>query len=122
METGDDYNPKTDDTQTDTNICKTDTQTERYQTINEQMETGENITRHTTVPHEHGDKTCTHSMERKQTAKQSRDMSPSDDVTADNGNVMDMEATKHPTETSPKKNKKQRIEKGSLAIEGQNTK
>jgi hypothetical protein len=111
-ETGDDYNPKTDDTQTEMTIYKIGMQTERYQTINEQMETGENITRHAIVPHEHGDKTRTHSTERKQTAKQSRDMSPSDDVTADNGNVIDMEATKHPTETSPKKRKeKKRIER-----------
>jgi hypothetical protein len=54
--------------------------------------------------------------------KQSRDVSPSDDVTADNGDMIDMEATKHPTETSPKKNKKTKNRKGSLAIEGQNTK
>jgi hypothetical protein len=38
-------------------------------------------------------------------------MSPSDDVIADKGNMIDMEATKHPTETSPKKNKKQRMER-----------
>jgi hypothetical protein len=100
-ETGDDFNPKTDDTQSETTICKTDTQNEGYQTINEQMETGENITRRTIVPHEHGDKANTHSTERKQTAKQSRDV-PSD-ITADNGNTKDMEATKHPTETSTKK-------------------
>jgi hypothetical protein len=122
METGDNFNPKTDDTQIETTICKTDTQTEGYQMINEQMETVENITRHTTIPHKHGDKTRTHSTERKQTEKQSRDMSPSDDVAAGNGNVIDMEATKHPTENSPKKNKKTKDKKGSLAIEGQNTK
>jgi hypothetical protein len=40
METGDNYNPKTDDTPTETTICKTDRQTAGYQTINEQMEIG----------------------------------------------------------------------------------
>jgi hypothetical protein len=33
-------------------------------------------------------------------------MSPSGDVTADKGKMIDMKATEHPTETSPKKNKK----------------
>jgi hypothetical protein len=66
------------------------------------------------------EKTRTHNTERKQTAKQSGDMSPSDDVTADNGNMIGMEATNNQQKPAQRKTKTKN-RKGSLAIEGQNT-